>query len=136
MERRGFEELEHTADIAVRVWGPTLADLFANAAYAMACQLTDVDVVRLTTQVEVELEADDVELLLVGWLSELLYLGERDDAVFVQFDIHELTARALSATARGGRNVERGAHIKAVTFSELEVQQRESRYETHIVFDV
>jgi len=136
MARHGFEELEHTADIAIRVWGETLADLFSNAAYGMACQLADVDHVEISVEVEIALEADDVELLLVDWLSELLYLGERHDAVFVRFDMQEVTESALRAVALGGSIEERAAHIKAVTFSELELKQTQTGYETHIVFDV
>ncbi len=131
-----FEEIEHTADIAVRVWGRTLADLFANAAYAMACQLADVDGVDVTMEEEVDLQAADVELLLVEWLSELLYLGEREDAVFVEFDIQKVTPTVLQAVARGGAIEEHGAHIKAVTFSELAIRETEEGFQTVVVFDV
>ena len=34
-----FEEIKHTADIAIRVWGRDLTELFANGAYDLACQL-------------------------------------------------------------------------------------------------
>ena len=136
MDEERFEEVEHTADIAIRVWGKTLGELFAHAAYGMACQLTDVDDVDLTTEVEIDLQADDVEMLLVDWLSELLYLGEREDAVFVDFDISRATPRALRAVARGGHIREHEAHVKAVTFSQLDVKWVGGRYETIIVFDV
>lgn len=136
MSAEWFEEVEHTADIAIRVRGRDLADLFANAAYAMACQLTDVEEVDVSRQAEIELQAEDVEMLLVEWLSELLYLGERDNVVFVAFDMSRVTAHALQALARGGPVVEHQAHIKAVTFSEMDVRRTGEGYETIIVFDV
>lgn len=136
MSDEWFEEVEHTADIAIRVRGRDLADLFANAAYAMACQLTDVEEVDVSRQAEIELQADDVEMLLVEWLSELLYLGERDNVVFVAFDMSRVTAHTLQALARGGPVVEHQAHIKAVTFSEMDVRRTGEGYETIIVFDV
>jgi SHS2 domain-containing protein len=136
MSDRRFGEVEHTADIAIRVWGRNLGELFANAAYGMACQLTDVEDVELTTERELELQADDVEMLLVEWLSELLYLGEREDVVFVAFDMTEVTPYALRAVARGGPVVEHQAHIKAVTFSELDIRETGEGYETIVVFDV
>jgi len=136
MDRRYFEELEHTADIAIRVWGSTLAALFANAAYGMACQLTDLDEIDLTVEKEIKLRAEDVEMLLVDWLSELLYLGEREDAVFVIFEMGQVTPHELHAVARGGRIREHQAHIKAVTFSQMDVQEINGVYETPIVFDV
>ena len=136
MSENRFEEVEHTADIAIRVWGADLPELFTNAAYGMASQLTDVDDVDLTIQVEIELQAQDVEMLLVDWLSELLYLGEQEDAVFVEFHISHATSHTLHAVARGGKIVEHQAHIKAVTFSEMDVRRIDDRYETIIVFDV
>ncbi len=131
-----FEEIEHTADIAIRVWGRDLAELFANAAYGMACQLTDPDEVVQTVERSIELEAYDIETLLVAWLGELLYLGERDGCVFTGFDVLEVTATRLQAVARGGAVRKHQRHIKAVTFSELEIVHTDEGYETIIVFDV
>jgi SHS2 domain-containing protein len=133
---RRFEEVEHTADIAIRVWGDDMAELFASAAYGMACQLAELAGVDLTVERLVNLESYDVETLLVDWLGELLYLGERDECVFVDFDMREVTSTRLQAVARGGVPREYRHHIKAVTFNELEIQCAEAGCETTIVFDV
>jgi SHS2 domain-containing protein len=131
-----FEEIEHTADIAIRVWGRDLAGVFANAAYGMVCQLADPAEVERTVERAVELEAYDAETLLVTWLGELLYLGERDTCVFTDFDMLEITPTHLRAVARGGPAREHRRHIKAVTFNELEIVRTDEGYETTIVFDV
>jgi SHS2 domain-containing protein len=133
-----FEEIEHTADIAIRVWGRDLAELFANGAYGMACQLADPDAVERTTEHSIELEAYDVETLLVSWLGELLYLGEREECVFTDFDMLEVTPTRLRAVARGGPvpAKEHQSHIKAATFNELEIVHTDAGYETTVVFDV
>jgi SHS2 domain-containing protein len=135
MEKR-FEEIEHTADIAIRVWGRDLAEMFANAAYGMACQITEIEEIRPTIKRSVELEAADTEILLVSWLSELLYLGEKENCVFFEFDILTISSTELRAVARGGPITEHVTHIKAVTFSELEIISSDTGYETHVVFDV
>jgi SHS2 domain-containing protein len=131
-----FEEIEHTADLAIRVWGSDLQELFANAAYGMACQLANVDSVEAKIERRVAIEAADLEILLVEWLSELLYLGERDRVVFTEFDVFEVTSNKLEAKARGGPVEELQGHIKAVTFSELDIKETDRGYETIIVFDV
>jgi SHS2 domain-containing protein len=136
MMNKRFVEIEHTADIAIRVWGRDLAELFVNAAYGMACQLADPDEVPQTLKRMVELEADDAEVLLVAWLGELLYLGELDDCVFTDFDVFEITPTRLRSVVQGGPVQEHQAHIKAVTFSELEIVQNDKGYETTVVFDV
>lgn len=135
-----FEELEHTGDVAIRVWGTDLAGLFASAAVGMAHQLANPATVECTISRDVELNAGDVETLLVSWLGELLYLGERDGAdgpaVFLEFAIAEIVPNHLRAVARGGPAGENRRHIKAVTFSDLAVRYTENGYETVIVFDV
>ena len=131
-----FEEIEHTADIAIRVRGRDLAELFANAAYGMAYQLADPDAVERTAEHLIELDAYDVETLLVAWLGELLYLSERDECVFTDFDVLEIAPTRLRAFVRGGPVQEHQQHIKAVTFSDLEIVRTDEGYETTVVFDV
>lgn len=134
---RGFEEVEHTADIAIRVLGSDMAQLFSNAALGMASQLTDIEQVDpRECEVVVCVEAEDQEMLLVEWLSELLYLGETEGVLFTEFDIRDLSSNKLRAIARGGRAQHYDAHIKAVTFSELDIQLRDGHLETVVVFDV
>ena len=130
------EEIEHTADIAIRVRGRDLAGLFAHAAHGMACQMADVDGVAVTIEHAIELVAPDAETLLVSWLGELLYLGERDGCVFTDFDVLEVTPTRLRAIARGGPVPGHRRHIKAVTFSDQEIVRTRAGYETTIVFDV
>ncbi len=131
-----FEEVEHTADIAIHVWGRDLAELFANAAYGMACQMADPETVEQTVEQHIELEAYDTETLLVSWLGELLYLGDRDDHIFTDFDILEISPTRLRAVVRGGPAQEHHGHIKAATFSDMEIVHTDAGYETEIVFDV
>lgn len=143
MNRR-FEEIEHTADISIRVWGRDLAELFTNGAYGMACQLADLGEVDRTgcgepsrvVEQSIELEAYDVETLLVAWLGELLYLAERDGCVFTEFDVLEITSTRLRCIAWGRPVRGYRRHIKAVTFSNLKIVHTGAGYETTIVFDV
>ena len=134
--RKRFEEVEHTADIAIRVWGRDLAELFAHAAYGMACQIADAGAAAPTIERAIELAAYDAETLLVAWLGELLYLGERDGVIFTEFDMQEVTPTHLRAVARGRRAPKQQQHIKAATFSDLEIVHTGAEYETTVVFDV
>ena len=132
---RRFEEVEHTADLAIRVRGRTLADLFANAACGMAAQVAVPRDVAPTVTEQINLEAQDVETLLVAWLGELLYLGERQGCVFTEFDVAEVTGTRIRATVRGRPVAEHVGHIKAVTFSELDIARSDEGFETTVVFD-
>ena len=140
MNSRDFEEIEHTADIAIRVWGRSLAEMFANAAYGMACQMAghpaSAGIVGKMIEETIELTAYDAETLLVTWLGELLYLSEREGCVFTEFDMVEVTASRLQAVVRGGPAATHQRHIKAVTFNDLDIVHTDAGYETTIVFDV
>jgi SHS2 domain-containing protein len=131
----GFAEIEHTADVALRVWGQDLQDLFVNAASGLTWLLSDPATVDPISSTSFDLDGYDTETLLVTWLGELLYLYERDGIVFTSFSL-EVTPTHLKGTARGGRSQEARQHIKAVTFSELDIQHTERGLETVLVFDV
>lgn len=135
-KQSGFEEIPHTADAALHVWGATLADLFDSAARGLAWLLTDPQTVRPVHETALALSADDAETLLVTWLGELLYLNERDGTVFTDFEMAEVTPTRLRAVARGGPAEERRYHVKAVTFNQLAIRPTKRGLETTIVFDV
>jgi riboflavin kinase/FMN adenylyltransferase len=134
-----YEEIEHTADVAIRVRGRDLAELFTNAAYGMWSLITpDLDAVKPTAEHSVEIEALDLEVLLVDWLSELLYLHETENEVYSEFEIHEISPTRLRATVRGGPTEGHSIrkHIKAVTFNDLSIEQTDEGYEATVVFDI
>jgi SHS2 domain-containing protein len=136
MKSNSIEEIEHTADWAIRVSGRSLEELFINAALGMAALMAELDAVQPTIERHVELEGFDPESLLVAWLSELLWFNEDTNAVFVRFDIATLTPTRLSATVWGGVAPSQWKLIKAVTFHNLNITATDDGYEVTVVFDV
>jgi SHS2 domain-containing protein len=136
--RHGFQEIEHTADRALKVWGENLPALYAAAAQGMYSLMGDLHEEGLlaTEWREVSLEALDRESLLVDWLNELLFLAEMEGLLFLDFRIRSLTETALVALAGGVRAPVTKADIKAATFHDLEIVQDESGWSTVITFDV
>jgi len=132
-----FEEVEHTADWALRVRGRDLAELLVNAARGMSHLLVpDLDAVPTDVERRIELNDLDAESLLVEWLSELAYWAEAESLVFREFQMLQATADHLEAVVRGGYAPNLQKHIKAVTYHNLEIIQTESGLETTVVFDV
>jgi SHS2 domain-containing protein len=136
MHTKNIQEIEHTADWAIRVRGRTLEELFANAALGMAMLMAEVNTIKPEIERRVELEAYDLEALLVSWLSELLWFNEETDAIFVRFDIELLTETRLEARVWGAPAQSQWKHIKAVTFHELAIMSTKKGYEVTVVFDV
>jgi SHS2 domain-containing protein len=135
MSNAGFEELEHTADWSLRVWAPDLAGLLEQAAQGMnslcGIQLKEGELVSRT----LELEAPDAETLLLDFLSEVLYFGERDGLGFRHYFL-KLEGLALKARLEGGEIKTQEKEIKAVTYHDLEILEKDNRLEATLVFDV
>lgn len=94
-----FEFVEHTADIAVRLRGPTEAALFEAAASAFTESLTDRPGVVPASVRRLALAGGELDLLLVDWLEELLYLFETEGFLVRETEVQ--IARATSVPTDG-----------------------------------
>jgi SHS2 domain-containing protein len=141
-QSRGFREVEHTADKAAEAWAATLPELFVAAAEAMFSASADLANIERTQEWTVTVGADSPEDLLHAWLSELLWLSDRDQAVPCAFEIEELDEQRwhLEAKAWGGPAPQdvphTGAPVKAVTYHDLSIWRDDSVWKAHVVFDV
>lgn len=133
---RNYEHIEHTADLALRIHGRDLEELFANAAHAMFSELVDLRLVAPNVRRSVHVDGTDHESLLVNWLNQLLFLHETRDEVYSDFDIHDLTSQALWATVRGEHSEDVRMIIKAATYHDLVIQDTGEGYVVPIIFDV
>ncbi|UCF90395.1 MAG: archease [Desulfobacterales bacterium] len=132
-----FEEIEHTADWALRITGSNLEELLCNAARGMnSLMVREVGADGSLLEKPVELEAIDAESLLVEWLSELAYWAEREMLVFERFAFHALTPTHLKATLYGRAVSAMEKHIKAVTYHNLKIAPTARGLEATVVFDV
>lgn len=147
MQPSRFEILDHTADVAVRVYGSTLPELFENAALAMFSVMVDLDTVPCTETRTISLAAPSLEDLLVAWLDELIFLFETEHLVFCRFAVKQFTSGrcearpAMSAEARGGPYgagvVRTGAAVKAATYHNLSIKRTpDGGWQAEITLDV
>jgi SHS2 domain-containing protein len=131
-----FEEIEHTADLALRVYGQDMRELFANAAYGMFALMAEPSLEEPAREREVSLEATDYESLLVDWLNELIYLHEVEGETYSQFAIETLSPTKLKAHVTGGPTKSKTKAIKAATFHDLKINETANGFVATIVFDV
>jgi len=131
-----YEEIEHTADWALRVRGQNLSELFRNAALGML-SLLNVDPLPGNSEYRsFELKGEDSETLLVSWLEELLFPLEVEGVVVVNFQVEVLDKVQLKATIELMKIASIKKEIKAITFNELDIRTTEFGFETVVVFDV
>ena len=135
-----FEVIEHTADIGIVAYGADIKQLFANAAFGLFNLMADLDKLKENAKREVELSAEDVEVLLVEWLNELIYISEVEHIIFKRFEINELNNNNLRAICfgekikSGQRRLKR--EIKAATYHMLKLEKEDSGYKVRIIFDI
>jgi SHS2 domain-containing protein len=138
--RRPYRQLSHTADLAWRLWGASLPELFENAGRALSATLTDRRYLRRRTTREVRLTAIDREALLVDWLNHLLYLFDIDGFLGRDFQVESLTPESLAATVTGeifdsARHPERTA-VKAATYHQLRIAPAGDGWQATVVLDL
>ncbi|MGB2963709.1 MAG: archease [Anaerolineales bacterium] len=134
----GFEEVAHTADLEIRVWGSDMVSIFRQAAAGMI-QLLGVDDLEggiSSVKQTIKLEAMDYEGLLILFLEELLYRLTED---YMMYEVGKLTISSefsLKAQLKGTQIKSYQRDIKAVTYHNLNIKNTASGYEVNIVFDI
>jgi len=137
---KAYEIIEHTADIGIKAFGKSLAEAFENAAKGMFDIITDNSEIESIGQYDIELEAPDLEQLLVDWLSELLFLNSSQNLVFGFFKIDlDSKKKHIFAHVFGEKYTTTkhriGTEIKAVTYHMLKVKNKRP-YEVQVLFDI
>jgi len=149
-----FSFFDHTGDIGVRLSGRTLDDLFESAAAAFVDSITDPARIKPRRAIRVELESSALDLLLVDFLSEILYRFEVKQFLVAAVQVH-IVGRDLGRERQGtppakawrlhatlsGEPFDRERHgikvlIKAVTYHALEVTEDADGWHATLVFDI
>ncbi len=139
-----WEPLDHTADAGVVVTAEDLEGLFREAARAMTDCITDVGRVRPSGARPVTLVAADLELLLVEWLGEALYLFEVEGFLAAGGELAIVDRGAAGPRLTGDflgepHDPQRHPHkvaIKAITYHGLSVERTDHGWRARVIFDI
>jgi SHS2 domain-containing protein len=134
-----FELREHTADVGIAAIGDTLGETFAALADGMAAAMCD-RVPAAGERFDVHVVAESREALLFDYLDELIYerdvrnvLPVENDATVVRRD----DEWRLDGSARGVPLESIDAReVKAVTYSEMRIEETTDGWEAYVVLDV
>jgi SHS2 domain-containing protein len=140
MKARGYEILEHPADLGISARGESLQEAFEEAARGLTAVILDPAAIRPLTALTVSITAADREQLLVRWLSEILYLYDGKHFPCAEFSIHELGPTWLVATVRG-EDLDTSRHhtrldVKAVTYHQLDIQEYAGQSRVRVFLDI
>jgi SHS2 domain-containing protein len=136
-----YELLDHTADILIKATGSNLAETFENAAVGMFDQIYPTSDVQPIGEFQIDLQNEDIEQLLVEWLSELLYIHETQKVVFSKFKVNLDTQNNNLVSQAYGEKLDPAKHvitneIKAVTYHMLEIGREDETYFVKVLFDI
>jgi SHS2 domain-containing protein len=128
---------EHTADVAVEATGDTLGDVFGAVADGMAAAMCE-SVPGGGERYEIAVSAESRDALLFDYLNELIY--ERDVRSVLPVGNRATVEEGdwkLSGSYRGvPLSAVTARDLKAVTYSEMEITEREDAWFAYVVFDV
>ncbi|MFB6309472.1 MAG: archease [Haloarculaceae archaeon] len=139
-----FELRDHTADVAVEATADTLTAVFAAVADGMAAAMCE-DLPDEGDRFSLSVTAEGREALLFDYLDELIY--QRDVRAVLPVD-NEVTGVErieddgaelwrLQANARGvPLDAIHAREIKAVTYSEMVLEETDGGWRAYVVFDV
>jgi len=135
-----FEIIDHTADIGIVAYGEDIKQVFANAAIGLFNLIADLDDFKEDIERYIELSAEDIEILLVEWLNELIYIFDVEHIIFKRFEINELTSTSIRARCFGEK-IRHGQHklkreIKAATYHMLRISKEGDSYKVQVIFDI
>jgi len=125
--------------VGIHAYGDNLEEAFEETAKGMFSIITDINKVEGKTTRELEMESENLESLLVNFLSELIYLHEVHDELYRDFNvkIEEESLIKLYATAKGEK-IDLEKHdldtaVKAVSYHEISI---DCEGDIKIIFDI
>ncbi len=132
---RGFNFHEHTADITIECWAPSLNEAFAEAAKATFEVILDTSTVKPQDSVEVSVEGTDLEELLVEWIGKLIALIDINSQFYTKFEVLSIdivTDGYLLKALAWGERIDHERHdtrteVKAMTYADMKIDQKSDR---------
>lgn len=142
----GYEILENitSADLAVRVRGSSLSELFVNTANALVSEMiNDVSSIKKETSRKGVLEGTDISILFFEFLNELIFFRDAENLLLVPdaVNVHDSGGLFTCEYTFSGETINRVKHefkteIKAVTLHRLNIYESGGQFVAETVFDV
>lgn len=136
-----FELLDHTSEIGFRATGNTIEEAFASAGKALFEIMTDIDELKCEETVGITVESENLDALLFDFIDKLIYISQADDTLLCDFDLTiEATENGYRIHGVGyGQAIRDGMRlqeVKAPTYSDMVVEQRNKKWFIEMFLDV
>jgi SHS2 domain-containing protein len=130
----------HHSELAVKVFGSSQNELFANSAWALFDVITETEKIELKERLPLEVEGTDRDDLLVNWVRELLYFYQGSGYLLRDFRMLELGDKLLKAEV-SGEKIDPDRHeikreIVAVAYDKSRMAKTGDQWTAQLIFEV
>jgi SHS2 domain-containing protein len=135
-----FELFDHTADLGIRIFAPTLEELIRPATEALYAVIGELAASGPSEVLKLDFTEEDEPSLLRAYLAELLRLFETSNWMVTEPAVTEFAANHLRITGQT-MHIDPGASIfyrevKAITYHELAIEKSDDGYVATVIVDI
>jgi SHS2 domain-containing protein len=139
-EQKRYRIFSRSSELAVKVFGRSQAELFANSAFALFDLMTDVEKVEVRDQLPLEVEGADRDDLMVNWMRELLYLYQGSGYLLKEFQVREVKDNYIRGQVSGEKfdpdRHEIQREIRAVVSHQSWMEKTGEQWTAQVVFEL
>jgi SHS2 domain-containing protein len=134
--------LEHTGDAKFQAFGETLEEAFGNAALALTDIVIEQKQVQSIQRKSITFKSENVKSLLYDFLEKVLVLMDQDHFVISKVESLKITRSNgyyLSAVLVGDVGVDKYEYkrqVKAITYNEMEIEDKPRNVMVQVVVDL
>jgi len=133
-----FEILSHIADLKIKSFGKTKKELFLNSLLGMMESLKpEIEKSQKKIKREIKIKSPDLSALLVDFLNEVLYQTQVNREIYDNVNFNKFTDTEIKGGLLGKKVKRFDEDIKAVTYHNLDVHQKEDKtWKATVLFDI
>ena len=134
-----YEVLEHTADIGIRAWGSSFAEMIAHASEALVSIVMEPEDIAPREAYPIAASGEDRESLLVNWLNEVVYYLDGRMVGLRRFDVKRASETEATGIAWGELRTSSHAAkliVKGVTYHQLRVAEEGGHWCCEVYLDI
>jgi len=132
-----YKFLDHTSEIKFVAQGKTLNNAFESVVLAISNFLSKDQNIKPTKTISISIKGDNIENLLYNFIDEIIYLYDAKNFLVssAKVSIKHLT---LKANFKGDDSTKyKGLdHIKAPTYSEMFIKNKNNSWTIQVVLDI
>lgn len=135
-----YRFLEHTADVQFEADGGSIEEAFSSSFLALKETISGEIAISDKIKKKLEIKGEDLQNLLYKFLEEFLFLLDSEDFLASKIDRLEIDEKTftLSAEVSGdnGQHYNFTNDVKAITYNEMSVEEKDGKWVVRVVLDV